>query len=68
MNDLIKALQIFALYIGDISHPTNCSHDMLFVDCMPELVTQEHIDELDKLGFMPDEDYCGFISYRFGSC
>lgn len=67
MEDLIKALQIFLKY-GNPSHPTNCSHDELFVDIDPEKVSDEDKDKLDKLGFSPAEEYDGFSSCKFGSC
>ena len=68
MEDLIKALQIFLKY-GNPHNPTNCSHDFLYVDIDPELVSKEDIGELDKLGFFVDEEIGeGFGSFRFGSC
>ncbi|MCM0236713.1 hypothetical protein J8L13_04715 [Bacteroides fragilis] len=66
MEDLIKALQIFLKY-GNPEHPTNCSHDVLYVGITPEKVSEEDLEILDELGFFPDEDECGFSSYRFGS-
>ena len=34
-----------------------------------EDVSEEDIKELDKLGFIPCEEYGeGFVSFRFGSC
>lgn len=65
MEDLIKALTIFLKY-GNPYAPTNCSHDELWVDVDPEIVSAEDIKELEELGFIPDDE--GFISYRFGSC
>lgn len=69
MEDLIKALQIFSKYITDDygkKYPTTCEHDMLFVNCVcPEQVSEEDKAELDKLGFVPYEDFA-FVSYRFG--
>lgn len=67
MEDLIKALQIFLKY-GNPYNPTNCSHDELFVDIDPELVSEEDKKTLDKLGFFPNDELNGFSSYRFGSC
>ena len=67
MEDLIKALQIFLKY-GNPKYPTNCSHDELFVNIDPEKVSKEDIETLDELGFFPNEDLCGFSSFKFGSC
>jgi DNA-binding protein YbaB len=67
MEDLIKALQIFLKY-GNPEYPTNCSHDLLFVNIDPELVSEEDVKILDDLGFVVDEDLDGFSSFRFGSC
>lgn len=65
MNDLIKALQIFAKYT-DSMYPTKCEHDILIVNCVsPDDVSEEDKVELAKLGFTPYEDFA-FVSYRFG--
>ncbi len=65
MDDLIKALQIFRKY-GNSRYPTNCSHDVLYVDIDQSLVSPSDIVELEQLGFRIDD--CGFSSFRFGSC
>jgi len=67
MKDLIEALQIFLKY-SDTDYPTNCTHDCLYVDVDPELVSDEDKVHLSELSFDPDEDSPGFYSYRFGSC
>jgi len=64
MNDLIKALLIFAKY-DDPYNPTHCEHDTLFVMIDPEKVSEEDIKELDTLGFFPGDG--AFESFRFGS-
>lgn len=65
MEDLIKALQIFAKYT-DKKYPTKCEHDTLIVNCVkPDDVSLEDLNELEKLGFLPFEDFA-FVSYRFG--
>lgn len=65
MEDLIKALQIFAKY-SDTKYPTKCEHDTLIVNCVkPDDVSLEDLNELEKLGFLPFEDFA-FVSYRFG--
>jgi len=66
MKDLIKALQIFLKYT-DTKYPTACSHDVLYVMCDPNDVSNEDIKELDKLGFFIN-DVDGFSSYKYGSC
>lgn len=67
MEDLIKALQIFLKY-GNPQWPTNCTHDCLYVNINPELVSDEDKALLEQLDFIEDEDSEGFISHRFGSC
>ena len=67
MEDLIKALQILSKYT-ETKYPTNCSHDVLFVNVDPELVSKEDIETLDALGFFVSEEDEGFSSFRFGSC
>ena len=67
MDDLIKALQILRKY-GNPPYPTNCSHDLLYVDISPELVSKEDKKTLDELGFNVDDDLEGFTSFKFGSC
>ena len=65
MEDLIKALQIFAKY-SNARYPTKCEHDTLIVNCVkPDEVSDEDKMELYHLGFQPFEDFA-FISYRFG--
>ena len=67
MSDLIKALQIFLKY-DDKEHPTHCEHDVLMVSIDCRQVMQEDVEELDRLGFIIDEETDCFISNRFGSC
>lgn len=66
-DTLIKAFTIFKKY-GDKGNPTNCSHDLLFVDVDPDIVSDEDKILLDELGFFVDEELEGFGSFRFGSC
>lgn len=67
MEDLIKALQIFLKY-GNPQWPTWCEHDCLHVcDIDPKKVSVEDITELERLGFLVDEEEDGFMSFRFGS-
>ena len=66
MENLIKALQIFIKY-GNPDYPTWCEHDVLHVDINCEEVSDKDIEELDKLGFIPNVDCDGFMSFRYGS-
>lgn len=68
MKELIKALQIFSKYVEGYNedYPTHCEHDELQVIVNPEKVSEDDIEELDKLGFFPLGDY--FVSYKYGSC
>ena len=68
MNDLIKALQILALYADpEDRRPTNCDHDIFRVSIDPAIVSEEHKTELEELGFYADKSIPCFYSYRFGS-
>lgn len=67
MSKLIETLQIFLKY-GDKRWPTNCEHDVLYVDIEPRLVSEDDIKRLEALGFSIDEEGTGFYSYHFGSC
>lgn len=67
MKDLIEALKIFLKY-SDTEWPTNCTHDVLFVDVNPRKVSLSDHRKLRKLDFYIDKEQEGFISYRFGSC
>ena len=66
MEDLIKALQIFAKYEKD--DVVNCDHDVLTVCVDPEKVTEADKAELEKLSFIVSGDFCSFHSFRFWSC
>jgi hypothetical protein len=67
MQDLIKALQIFAKYT-DTHSPTHCEHDTLTI-CG---VTKGDMSEADRaavetLGFLWDPCEECWFSFRFGS-
>lgn len=66
MEKLIEALQIFLKY-NNLSHPTHCEHDELWI--MGEYPDMTDADEarLDELGFFFDEDQCSWQSVRYGS-
>ena len=68
MEDLIKALQILLKY-GNPRNPSHCEREYFYVAIDPELVSEEDIKELDKLGFLIDSEYEdeGFGSFRYGS-
>lgn len=68
MKDLIEALQIFAKYVSDEESPTSCDHEALYVSCPPEAVSEGDMLRLEQLSFIVDDEYCCFVSYRFGSC
>lgn len=64
MKDLIEALTIFAKYTQD-DRPTICEHDELIVLVDPSLVSEEDMNRVCVLGFLPSDEY--FKSFRFGS-
>lgn len=66
MDDLIAALTIFRKYTDSLN-PTGCDHDVLYVYVDPLDVTDEDLEQLEKLGFFAEEDDEHFYSYRFGS-
>jgi hypothetical protein len=67
MQDLIKALQIFAKYT-DTRNPTHCSHDVLAVcHVTKDDMTAEDRKAVKALGFLWDNDDEYWYSFRFGS-
>jgi hypothetical protein len=70
MKDLIEALTILAKYMDDTRNPTNCDHDLLYVNFGKDksVVSEEDMKRLDELNFWWDYNLEGFSSYRFGSC
>lgn len=67
MDDLIEALVLLRNY-GSPELPTNCGHDVLYVNVDASLVSEEDKARLDRLGFFPCSEGGGFMSYKFGSC
>lgn len=69
MKDLLEAFTIFNKYISGKTYPTHCEHDVMSVQCDPEIVSDEDKARLQGLGFIigsGDNDGC-FVSFRFGS-
>jgi hypothetical protein len=66
MDALIEALTIMRKYANP-ELPTNCTHDVLWVDVNPVLVSPQDLARLKELHFEPDP-YGGFTSLYFGSC
>jgi hypothetical protein len=67
MDALIEALTIMRKYANP-EFPTNCTHDLLWVDVSPALVSPQDLARLEELWFTPNEDGIGFSSTFFGSC
>jgi hypothetical protein len=67
MDDLIEALTILRKY-DNRRNPTNCEHDVLWVNVDPSLVSPEDLARLRELHFDPDANMDGFQSFYFGSC
>jgi len=67
MKELIEALTILSKY-GNPDHPTHCEHDILMININPDLVSDEDLLRLEKLGVFISEDGYTFSSYRYGSC
>lgn len=70
MDDLIKALTILNKYLDGYNkkYPTSCDHDSLYVQVDYKKISQEDINELETLGFIPCEYLGNMVSYRYGSC
>ena len=64
--DLSRAIVLLAKHKTDDVSCFHCEHDELFVMSDPDAYTPEELDELDELGFFPN-DVGGFSSYRYGS-
>ena len=70
MEDLIKALNIFWVYLDDPNthSPTHCEHDELWIMGVVRAdVSNEDHDLLDVLGFYWDQGDDCYKSFRFGS-
>lgn len=67
MKDLIKALQIFLKY-ADAYSPTFCNYDEFCIAHInPNDVSKKDKADLEKLGFLVDEEEERFMSFRYGS-
>jgi hypothetical protein len=69
-DQLIEAFTIFRKY-GEITRPTHCDHDVMYVCVDPDTVSQADQMRLEELGFLPSKDNeaagdC-FLSFRYGS-
>ncbi len=67
MKDLIEALTILNKY-GNPQFPTHCEHDVLRVDIEFADVSLDDQARLAELGFVEDEEFGKFLSFRYGSC
>ena len=71
MKDLIEALTILSKYLTDdeyfYNRPTNCEQEELYVSVDNSKISEEDMERLIDLGFIPDEDTGYMVSYRYGS-
>ena len=71
MKDLIEALTILSKYLTDdeyfYNRPTRCEHEELYVSVDNSKISEEDMERLIDLGFIPDEDTGYMVSYRYGS-
>jgi hypothetical protein len=67
MDALIEALTILRKYANP-DNPTNCTHDLLWVNVDPVTVSPEDLARLRELHLDPDANCEGFFSFFFGSC
>lgn len=74
MKEVIEALTILSRYVEDDSYqanyPLNCSHDLLWVNVSPDLVSDADKARLEELGFHVGEGDTegGFYSFKYASC
>jgi len=66
MADLIEALTILMKY-GNLSFPTACEHDVLYILVDPDVVSGEDITHLEQLGLLVDTELGCFYSFKYGS-
>lgn len=66
MDDLIEAFKIFRKY-SDAKYPTHCEHEELYVCVEHSGVSDKDLKRLQKLGFVPDEEYGFFKLFKFGA-
>lgn len=72
MDDLIKALRIFEKYMSEDyqkNYPFHCEHDTLHINCdaHPDDMNPEDREFLEK-DFHWEDEYDGWISFKYGSC
>ena len=68
MQDLIKALQIFAKYYTGTRWPTHCAHETLVIGGVSkDTMTTEDIAAVEALSFFWDECEECWYSFHFGS-
>lgn len=69
MDDLIQALLIIKKYVGDVTNPFHCEHDVLTIGKLnPDDMTVADLRRVEALGFFVNEDEECLQSFRFGSC
>jgi hypothetical protein len=70
MENLIRALTIISKYLDGYNkdYPTSCEHDVLFVHVDYNKITQDDLNELKILGFVPNVNSGNMVSYKYGSC
>lgn len=67
MESLIKALQIFLKY-QNLEFPTSCINDeLIIVRIGKNEVSENDTKKLDKLGFVWNNGYDCFSSFKYGS-
>lgn len=66
ISNLIAALEIFKKY-GDVTYPTHCEHDVMYVGIAYDDVSVEDKAELAALGFNECGDLGIFQSFTYGS-
>jgi len=67
IKELIEALTILSSYCDENEYLTNCTHDELHICIDYDIVSEEDIKRLKKLGFYESE--CNqFHSFKHGSC
>ena len=61
--EIIEILNILKQYSIDPKDPISAEHDVLIFNVNPEIIKQEDLDKLEKLGVFYDDEYCALIKF-----
>jgi len=61
--EIIEILNIFEQYNIDTKYPISAEHDIIIFNINPEIIKQEDLNKLEKLGVFYSEEYCALIKF-----